>query len=67
MKPNDNYLFHCSHCGYYVTDIVDGNTQYDELLERWAKGKEKYDDSISYFSLYCNLLYCPHCGKKVAE
>lgn len=78
--PNDNYLFHCSHCGYYVTDIVDGNSRYDELVERWAKGDEllidigaidiganaikKTDDNFSYYRLYNDWCYCPHCGRK---
>jgi len=83
MNPNDNYLFHCSHCGYYMTNIADGNSQYDELLERWGKNDKlselwlmsklweneikTNDDSLSHFRLFNDWFYCPHCGRRVNE
>ena len=58
---NDKRLFHCSNCGYYIGDIFDGNSKYDEEYT------EKFDFDSDLSVEMCSIKFCPHCGAEIIE
>lgn len=57
----DKRLFHCSNCGYYISDIFDDNSILDEEYRK----KDKFDSDL--FAEMCSINFCPHCGAEIIE